>query len=112
MIDDARLKALALAGDTKEAVNRAMSSEHPVAEAKRLAELHSCLEQIEADLRITALDHSIFELQSLQQKLVQIDSGLEGKSGIIKSVARKVAALAKEIGVVIDLEEKVVKVVP
>ena len=111
MIDDARLKALALAGDAKEAVDRAMSSDHPVAEAKRLAELHSCLEQIEADLRITALDHSIFELQSLQQKLVLIDSGLEGKSGIIKSVARKVAALAKEIGVVIDLEEKVVKMV-
>ena len=111
MIDDARLKALALAGDTKEAVNRAMSSAHPVAEANQLAELHSCLEQIEADLRITALDRSIFDLQSLQQKLVRIDSSLDNTSGALKSVARKVAALAKEIGVVIDLEEKVVKVV-
>jgi hypothetical protein len=106
MIDDARLKALEVAGEAKKAVNELLPSMAP-AEAKELKELRSCLEELEEDLQVTVLDQHIAEVQAYQHRLLEINSRLDKEHGSIKEVFRKVESAARAIGVAAEVASKV-----
>ncbi|HJV34535.1 hypothetical protein [Geomonas sp.] len=106
MIDDARLKALEVAGEAKKAVNEVLSS-LPPAEAKELKELRTCLEEVEEDLQVTVLDQHIAEVQAYQHRLLEINGRLDKHHGNLKEVSRKVENAAKAIGVAAEVASKV-----
>jgi septation ring formation regulator EzrA len=107
MIDDARLKAMKLVTDAKETADQALSALDSIAAKKRLHELHETLEEIEGDLKITELDHTLSELRSFQQRLRELDATIDREIPELRPVARKVEHAAKEIGIVVDAEAKV-----
>jgi chromosome segregation ATPase len=111
MLDDERLKALDLVAKARDAVDQGLSSAKNREEAKPLEELQNCLEVIEGDLVITALDQHIAELQASQEKLIAINKQIETQAGDLKSIAKKVATAAKAISIVIDVASKVVTAV-
>lgn len=111
MLDGERLKALALVAEARDAVDRALSSAKNREEAKPLEELQNCLELIEGDLVVTALDQHIAELQANRKKLLAVNEQIEKNAGDLKSIAAKVATAAKAISIVIDVASKVVTVV-
>jgi hypothetical protein len=106
MIDDARLKALEVAGEARKAVNEVLSSMAP-AEAKELKELRACLEEVEEDLQVTVLDQHIAEVQAYQHRLLEINSRLDKNHGHGKEISRKVENAAKAIGVAAEVASKV-----
>ena len=107
MIDDQRLKTLMHITDAKESVQEILATGKTRHKAKRLKELQDCLERIEGDLSVTALDQSLSELREYQQELFGIDSEIERDQPEMKSVAKKVEHAAREIGAVIELAAKV-----
>jgi hypothetical protein len=107
MIDDARLKALKLVGDTKKDVTEALRVADNPEEAAPLEELRDYLEQIENDLEVTELDEHRVELEAYQHRLQSLDAEL-AHDPKLKGIARKGEHAAKAIGFVIELAEKVV----
>jgi chromosome segregation ATPase len=108
MIDDARLKAMRLVNDAKQTADQALSTVDSTAGRKRLHELHETLEEIEQDLTITELDHTLSELRSFQHRLRELDASIDREVPELKPIARKVEHAAKEIGIVVDAEAKVI----
>jgi hypothetical protein len=108
MIDDARLKAMKLVNDARETADQALSTTDSAAAKERLQELHVTLEEIEEDLKITELDHTLSELRSFQQRLHDLDAAIDREVPALKPVARKVEHAAKEIGIAVDAEAKVI----
>jgi chromosome segregation ATPase len=108
MIDDARLKAMALVDDARQTADQALSRVQTEAAKQRLHELHDTLQEIEADLRITELDHTLSELREFQQRLIDLDAAIDREIPELKAVAKKVETAAKEIGIVVEVAAKVV----
>jgi hypothetical protein len=106
MLDDARLKAQLVVSDAKKAVNEVLPSVTDPVEAVPLEELRDCLDEIEEDLFVTALDQRIVELQAYQQRLYDVDARLK-EIPRLRPVARKVDGAAKAIGVVVEVASKV-----
>lgn len=106
MIDDARLKALELAGEAKKAVNEALAS-GDVADPASLEELRECLEEIEEDLQVVALDEHRAEVEAYQHRLLEIDSRLDKKTAMLKAISRKVESAAKAVGIAAEVAAKV-----
>ena len=69
MIDDARLKAMKLVNDARQSADQALATVDSPSAKERLQALQVTLEEIEEDLKITELDHTLSELRSFQQRL-------------------------------------------
>jgi len=107
MANTERLKALQLVRDAKNAVNEALSSVTSADKANPLQKLENCLEELEELLISSMLDEKIAELQGYQKQLESVNALVKKKIGDLKSVAEKVDAAAKAIGIIIDIVGKV-----
>jgi hypothetical protein len=111
MANNERLRALDLVREAKKAAVEALSLIRTAAEAKPLEGLLNCLEKIEGDLIVAALEAKLSELQGLNGQLVAINSRIDQNVEELQSVAQKVNLAAKAIGVVVDVTGKIASAV-